>query len=90
MPDSSNSPVISSDARVDGLADGVLIDITCYIAKSYGLQRPFAVSDALYHGYVEPPADLEALGQSLKGRFHDLLPLANVADRRGMGESRAS
>ena len=38
--------------------------------------------------YVEPPADLAAQGQSLEGRLHDLLTLANVAARRSMGEDR--
>ena len=87
MPDSPNPNIVFSYTRADALADGVLIDLTP-IARTYGFKLPFAVSDALYHGYVVPSEDLEALGQSLEGRLHDLLTLANVAARRSMGEDR--
>lgn len=89
MPDSPNPISSNSYTRADALADGVLIDLTPS-ARNYSFKLPFAVSDALYHGYVEPSADLEAQGQSLEGRLHDLLTLANVSARQSMGEDRVS
>jgi len=53
----SDSPIIYSYTRADALADGVLIDITP-TAQSYVFKLPFAISDALYHGYVMPPEAL--------------------------------
>jgi len=83
----SDSPIIFSYTRADALADGVLIDISS-TAKSYGFKLPFAISDALYHGYVMSPEGLSGEGQSLEGRMHDLLTLAMVAARKGLEQDR--
>lgn len=83
----SDSPIIFSYTRADALADGVLIDITP-TAQTYGFKLPFAISDALYHGYVMPPDGLEGQGQSLEGRLHDLLTLAMVTARKGLEQDR--
>ncbi|GAB6037684.1 hypothetical protein JCM15519_22430 [Fundidesulfovibrio butyratiphilus] len=87
MPDSPTPNIVYSYTRANALADGVLVDITP-IARNYGFKLPFAISDALYNGYVEPAENLESLGQSLAGRLHDLLTLANVSARQSMGEDR--
>ena len=76
----SDFTIISTYTRADALADGVLIDITP-TAQTYGFKLPFAISDALYHGYMMPPEGLLGQGQSLEGRMHDLLTLAMVAAR---------
>lgn len=83
----SDFTLISTYSRAAALADGVLIDISV-TAKSYGFKLPTAISDALYRGYVMPPEGLEAEGQSLEGRLHDLLTLAMVAARKSLGEDR--
>ncbi|WP_243312301.1 DUF6573 family protein [Fundidesulfovibrio agrisoli] len=83
----SDSPIIFSYTRADALVDGVLIDLSP-VAQTYGFKLPFAISDALYHGYVMPPEGLSGEGQSLEGRLHDLLTLAMVAARKSLGEDR--
>lgn len=73
----SDSPIIFRYTRADALADGVLIDITP-TAQSYGFKLPFAISDALYHGYLMPSEGLEGQGQSLGGRMHYLLTITLI------------
>ena len=64
--------VIYSYTRAQAIADGVLIDVTD-AARAVGFKVHTAVSEHLYHGYVEPPAGLTGEGQSTTGRLHDLL-----------------
>lgn len=82
-----NFTIVSTYTRSQAIADGVLIDISP-TAKSYGFKLPFAISDALYRGYLEPPEGLPGEGQRLEGRLHDLLTLAMVAARKSLGEDR--
>lgn len=83
----SDFTIVSTYSRKQALADGVLIDITP-TAQTYGFKLPFAISDALYHGYAMPPEGLSGEGQSLEGRLHDLLTLANIAARKGLEQDR--
>ena len=76
--------VISTYSRKQALEYGVLIDITAAAAE-HGFKLPTVVTDNLYHGYLMPPECLKGEGQSLAGRLHDLLMLAMVAARRGLG-----
>ena len=81
--------VIFSYTRAQALADGVLIDVTTQ-AKSLGFRVPVAVTDHLYHGYVEMASGLESQGQSTAGRLHDLLSLAMTAARTSKGTDRVT
>lgn len=64
--------LIYSYTRAQAIADGVLVDVTD-AARAVGFKVHTAVSEHLYHGYVEPPAGLTGEGQSVTGRLHDLL-----------------
>ena len=80
-------PVIFSYTRKQAIEDGVLIDVTAE-SKQYGFKLPFAIGDNLFHRYVTPPLGLEGEGQSLQGRFHDLMSLAALSARKGQGGDR--
>ena len=80
--------LIYSYTRAQAIADGVLIDVTDE-AKAHGFKVPVAITDHLFHGYVEVPAELETEGQSVTGRLHDLLTLAMIAARTSKGTDRA-
>lgn len=75
-------PIIFSYTRAQAIEDGVLIDVTA-LAKAYGFKLPFVIGDNLFNRYVAPPPGLEGEGQSLKGRLHDLLTLADLSARKG-------
>lgn len=80
--------LIYSYTRAQAIADGVLIDVTDE-AKAHGIKVPVAITDHLFHAYVEVPAGLETEGQSVTGRLHDLLTLAMIAARTSKGTDRA-
>lgn len=77
----ADMPVIFSYTRQQALDDGVLVDLTEW-AKETGFRIPVACSRALWDGYLEPPKGTEELGQSLRGRAHDLLWMLYVAIRK--------
>ena len=81
--------VIYSYTRTQAIADGVLIDVTEQ-AKAIGFRLHTVVTDNLFHGYVEPPIGLEAEGQSVTGRLHDLMVLALFAARRATDTDRVT
>jgi len=72
------SDVIFSYSRVDGLADGILIDVSS-IAREAGFTLPVAVTDNLYHSYIMPSLDLAKEGQSPSGRLWDTLSVLRYA-----------
>jgi len=76
-------------SRADGLADGVLIDVTD-IAREAGFTLPTAVSDSLYHGYLTPPLELTKEGQSLDGRLWDTLSVLRYAIKASPSTDRLS
>ncbi|MEA4887791.1 MAG: DUF6573 family protein [Bacteroides graminisolvens] len=80
--------LIFSYTRKMAIEDGVLIDVTDE-AKAHGFKVPVAITDHLFHRYVEVPAGLDAEGQSVTGRLHDLLTLAMIAARTSKGSDRA-
>ena len=80
--------LIYSYSRAQAIADGVLIDVTDE-AKAHGFKVPVAITDHLFHGYVEVPDGLETEAQSVTGRLHDLLTLAMIAARTSKGSDRA-
>lgn len=70
--------LIYSYSRRQAIEDGVLIDISKE-AKESGFKLPAAISDNLFHRYIEPPAGLEGEGQSVRGRLHDVLEMLKAA-----------
>lgn len=74
-------PVIFSYTRAQAIEDGVLVDLTAW-AKETGFRIPVACTSTVWHGYIVPPTGTEELGQSERGRAHDLLWMAYVAIRQ--------
>ncbi len=66
------APIIYRYTRAQAIQDGVLIDLTEW-AKETGFKIPVACTSAVWQDYVEPPAATKELGQSIRGRVHDLL-----------------
>ena len=86
--DNAFGNLIYSYTRAQAIEDGVLIDITAD-AQAHGFKVHTAVTDNLYHRYVEVPRGLDrCFGQSSAGRLHDLLTLAMFAARASKGTDR--
>ena len=79
-----NARVIFRYTRAQALEDGVLIDLTEW-AKEVGFQVPVACTAAVWNGYVIPAKGTPQLGQSERGRAHDLLWMLFNAIRRSEG-----
>jgi hypothetical protein len=77
----SDWEVIDSYSRAQAIADGVLVDVTEQAKKS-SIRYPVAVSDTLYHQYIEPSKDLAEQGQSVNGRLADVFIQLTVAIKR--------
>ena len=67
-----DAPVIFSYTRAQAIEDGVLIDLTEW-AKETGFKIPVACTATVWHQYIVPPEGTKELGQSERGRAHDLL-----------------
>ena len=67
-----DAPVIFSYTRAQAIEDGVLVDLTAW-AKETGFRIPVACTSTVWHGYIVPPEGTKELGQSERGRGHDLL-----------------
>ena len=67
-----NAPVIFSYTRAQAIEDGVLVDLTVW-AKETGFRIPVACTATVRHQYIVPPEGTKELGQSERGRTHDLL-----------------
>ena len=74
-------PVIFRYTRAQAIEDGVLVDLTEW-SREVGFKIPVACTAAVWNGYVVPPKGTEALGQSIRGRTHDLLWMLYVAIRQ--------
>ena len=79
-----DAPLIYQYTRKQALDDGVLVDLTPW-AQETGFQIPVACTRSVWDGYLEPPKGTEAMGQSLRGRAHDLLWMLYVAIRKTPG-----
>ena len=83
-----DAPVIFQYSRAQAIDDGVLIDLTEW-AKELGFKIPVACTTAVWNGYVVPTERTRTLGQSERGRAHDLLwMLFNAIRKGGSGDSR--
>ena len=76
-----DAPVIFSYTRAQAIEDGVLVDLTAW-AKETGFRIPVACTSTVWHGYIVPPEGTKELGQSERGRGHDLLWMLYLAIRR--------
>ena len=72
MFDTNDFNLISVYTRAQAIADGVLVDVSDF-ASQYGFKVPVAITGNLFNGYVKPDKHLEAVGQALEGRLHDVL-----------------
>jgi len=85
----AGAPVVFSYTRAQALEDGVLVDLTEW-AKETGFTIPVACTSAVWNGYVVPPEQTRKLGQSERGRGHDLLWMLFVAIKRQSAHGRAN
>jgi hypothetical protein len=82
-----NAPVIFQYSRAQAIEDGILIDLTEW-AKETGFKFPVACTAAVWNGYVVPTDRTRELGQSERGRAHDLLwMLFNAIRKHGNGDT---
>lgn len=89
------APIIYRYTRKQAIGDGVLIDLTEW-ARETGFTIPVACTAAVWNQYVVPPEPPEhpehpdgtnELGQSERGRGHDLLFMLLVAIKRQPGSA---
>ena len=80
-------PVIFSYTRAQAIEDGVLVDLTAW-AKETGFRILVACTSTVWNRYIVPPEGTKELGQSERGRAHDLLWMAYVAIRQSKGAER--
>ncbi|MCB9851912.1 MAG: hypothetical protein H6819_02355 [Phycisphaerales bacterium] len=80
-------PVIYSYTRAQAIDDGVLIDLTEW-ARETGFRIPVACTAAVWHEYIVPPQSTRELGQSERGRAHDVLWMLFVAIKRQSARRR--
>ena len=82
-----DASVIFQYSRAQAIEDGVLIDLTEW-AKETGFKIPVACTAAVWNGYVVPTDRTRELGQSERGRAHDLLwMLFNAIRKHGNGDT---
>lgn len=81
-------PVIFSYSRAQAIEDGVFVDLTEW-AKEAGFKIPVACTSGVWHRYITPPAGTRELGQSERGRAHDVLWMLFVAIKRQSAHNKA-
>ena len=79
-----DAPVIHRYTRAQAIEDGMLIDLTAW-AKETGFKFPVACTSAVWNQYVVPPPTTVELGQSERGRLHDVLWMLFLAIRKSGG-----
>jgi hypothetical protein len=83
-----DAPVIFSYTRAQAIEDGVLVDLTEW-AKETGFKIPVACTSTVWNQYIVPPSGTKELGQSERGRAHDLLwMLYSTIRGAGKGDDR--
>jgi hypothetical protein len=63
------------------------VDLTEW-ARETGFKVPVACTATVWQGYIVPPHGTESLGQSERGRAHDLLWMLYVAIKPSRGAKR--
>ena len=82
-----DAPVIFSYTRAQAIEDGVLVDLTEWAAET-GFKIPVACTSTVWDGYIVPPDGTPELGQSERGRAHDVLWMLFCAIRGSTGAKR--
>ena len=82
-----DAPVIFRYTRAQAIDDGVLIDLSSW-ARETGFTIPVACTAAVWNQYIVPPEGTRELGQSERGRAHDVLWMLFCAIRRSRGGDR--
>ena len=82
-----DAPVIYRYTRAQAIDDGVLVDLSTW-AKETGFSIPVACTAAVWNQYITPPEDTKELGQSERGRAHDVLWMLYMAIKRSRGGDR--
>lgn len=77
----ADAPVIFSYTRDEAIEDGVLVDLSEW-AKETGFKIPVACTSEVWHSYITAPQGTRELGQSERGRAHDVLWMLFVAIKR--------
>jgi len=73
---------IHSYTRAQAIEDGELVDLTAW-AKETGFKVPVAITRAAWAEFIDWPQGLRPeLGQSERGRAHDVLWMMYLAGRR--------
>ena len=67
-----DAPIIFQYTRKQAIDDGVLVDLTPWAAED-GFVIPVACTSTVWHQWIVPPSSAEGLGQSERGRVHDIL-----------------
>lgn len=75
---------IYSYSRAQAMEDGVLVDLSAW-ARETGFTIPVACTAAVWNQHIVPPGDTQKIGQSERGRAHDLLWMLYVAIRKQPG-----
>jgi hypothetical protein len=75
-------PVIYQYTRKQAIEDGVLVDLSEWAAED-GFVIPVACTTVVWHDWIVPPQGVQGLGQSERGRVHDVLWMLLCAIRRG-------
>jgi hypothetical protein len=73
-----DEPIIFRYTRAQAIEDGVLVDLTGW-ARETGFVVPVACTASVWHGCIVPPEEARCLGQSERGRAHDVLWLLYCA-----------
>jgi hypothetical protein len=76
--------IISVYSRAQALEDGVLVDVS-EMAREAGIKYPVALTEAVYHQYVEVPEGVTA--QDLTGRLWDVLFMFRMSARVNGGDT---
>lgn len=71
-------PIIYRYTRAQALEHGVLVDLSCW-ARQTGFRIPVACTRAVWAEHIEPPAITIEMGQSPRGRAHDVLWMLYMA-----------
>lgn len=90
-PDDQNpfadAPIVYQYSRKQAIEDGVLVDLTSWASET-GFRIPVACTQSVWADHIEPPEGTAEMGQSERGRAHDLIWMLFVAIRRAPpGES---
>ena len=64
--------VIHFYSRAEAIADGVLHDVTD-VAQQHGFKIPVAITDTIWHRWIEASPEQKEYGQSTEARLRDVL-----------------